>query len=40
MVTTLGEIFVTIEFMLPAAELGEPRVTPVLFDGQELLTAA
>ena len=23
-----------------AAELGEPRVTPVLFDGQELFTAA
>ena len=39
-VATLGKTFVTIELMLPAAELGEPRVTPVLFDGQELFTAA
>ena len=40
MVTTLGETLLTIELRLPATELSEPRVTPVLLFGQVLFTAA
>jgi hypothetical protein len=40
MVTTLGETLSTIELRLPAAEPSEPSVTPVLFAGQVLFTAA
>ena len=40
MVTTLGETLSTIELRLPAVEPSEPSVTPVLFAGQVLFTAA